>query len=169
MKGLEDQTYLFALIAFNVLALFFVFSAFQWPRIARVLFFLLFAWASWTNWRISQHNPAAYLEYAELTFSGFYRNFINGWFSGHIQLAVGFIATCQALIAVSMFLKGWIFKTGCVGAILFLLSIAPLGVGSGFPCTIIFAFALVVLFKKGKEYCWIRKPGSAQVKSSGHV
>jgi hypothetical protein len=70
---------------------------------------------------------------------------------------VGFIATCQGLIALSMILKGWFFKTGCIGGIIFLLAIAPLGVGSGFPCTVVFAIALAVLYRKGKNYLWYKK------------
>jgi hypothetical protein len=53
-----------------------------------------------------------------------------------------------------MLLKGWIFKSGCIGGITFLVAIAPFGVGSGFPCTITFAIALAVLFRKGKSYVW---------------
>lgn len=56
-----------------------------------------------------------------------------------------------------MLLKSWLFKLGCIGGIIFLLAIAPFGVGSGFPCTIIFAFALLILFRKSKNYLWIDK------------
>jgi hypothetical protein len=154
MKGLDNPTYLFMLIAFNVLALIFLFAAVKWPRISRLLFSLLFGWACWMNWTTSQRSPNDYLQYADLNLSSWYRDFINGWFSRHIPLAVGIIATSQGMIALSMLLKGWIFKIGCIGGIIFLLAIAPFGVGSGFPCTIIFAMALVILFKKGKEFLW---------------
>jgi hypothetical protein len=154
MKGLENQTYIVMLLAFNVLALIFLLCAVKWPRISRLLFFLLFSWACWMNWTTSQRSPNDYLQYADLNLSSWYRDFINGWFSRHIPLIVGFIATCQGLIALSMLLRGWIFKTGCVGGIIFLLAIAPFGVGSGFPCTITFAVALFILFRKGKKYLW---------------
>ena len=157
MKGLEDNLYVAALIIFNVIAIVQLIAAIKWPRAARVSFFILFAWASWTNWNISLHDPQKYLEYADLTWSNWYRDFINGWFAGHIQLAVGFIATCQGLIAVSMLLKGWIYKLGCAGAILFLVAILPLGVGSGFPCTGIMAFAIFILERKpGNDFIWRR-------------
>ncbi len=95
MKGLENPTYLFMLIAFNVLALVFLFTAFKWPRISRLLFFLLFSWACWINWTTSQRSPRDYLQYADLNISKGYSDFINGWFSKHIPAVVGFIATCQ--------------------------------------------------------------------------
>jgi hypothetical protein len=157
MKGLENQAYLFGFIAFNVIALAFIFFAIKWPRIGRTLFFLLFTWACWMNWTYSQNDPGAYQEYASLTFLGFYKDFITGWFKQNTSCVVATIATCQGLIAISMLLKGWIYRLGCIGAIIFLLAIAPLGVGSGFPCTICFAIALLVLYQKGKDYWWIKK------------
>jgi len=156
MRGLENQTYLVALLACYLLVLFFLFGPFRVPRLSRLLFFILFSWACWMNWTTAQHSPADYLQYADLTFSGWYRGFINGWFGRHIPLAVGVIATCQGLIALSMLGKGWVFKLGCAGGIIFLLAIAPLGVGSGFPCTLTFALALATLFNKGKDYWWIK-------------
>src|SRR6187549_3767789 len=123
MKGLDNQIYVTLLIISNVVAILQVIAAIKWPRIARFSFFLLFAWASWTNWTTSHQTPQFYLEYADLTWSSWYKDFINGWFAAHIQLAVGLVAICQALIAVSMLLNGWIFTTGAFGAMIFLVSI----------------------------------------------
>jgi len=161
MKGLENQSYLFMLLAFNVLAIIFLVTAIKWPRIGRLLFFALFAWASWMNWTTSQRSPNEYLRYADLNFSQWYSDFINGWFSKHIPAVVGFIATCQGLIAISMVWKGPLYKIGCTGGVIFLLAIAPLGVGSGFPCTITFAIALIILFRKGNNYLWNSKDWKA--------
>jgi hypothetical protein len=155
MKGMDNQLYVTLLIISNIVAILQLVAAIKWPRMARLSFFLLFAWASWTNWTESQRSPLFYLEYADLTWSSWYRNFIKGWFAEHIQLAVGFVALCQGLIAVSMLLKGWIYKIGSVGAVVFLLSILPFGVGSGFPCTAIMAIALIILLRKyNNEFIW---------------
>jgi len=155
MNGLDNKLYVTLLIISNLVAILQLIAAIKWPRIARLSFFLLFAWASWTNWAESQRAPQFYLEYADLTWSNWYRNFIKGWFADHIQLAVRFIAACQGLIAISMLLKGWIYKTGLVGGIIFLLSILPFGVGSGFPCTAIMATALFILLKKNDhDFIW---------------
>ena len=152
MKGLDNQLYLILLLISNVVAILQLIAAVKWPRIARVSFSLLFAWASWTNWKISQETPQFYLEYGDLTWSEWYRTFINGWFAEHTKSAVGFVATCQGLIAIAMLLKGWIFKAGCIGGILFLISILPLGVGAGFPCTAIMATAIFILLKKHSNF-----------------
>jgi hypothetical protein len=156
MKGLENQTYLLLYIISNVVALLILWSAWKHQRIARLLFFLLFIWASWTNWKTALNNPQFYIEYADLSFLNIYRQFIRGWFSEHVTEMVGFIATCQALIAVSMLLKGWMLKTGAIGAIIFLLGIAPLGVGSAFPFSITASLALYLILKdRTNDYLWI--------------
>jgi hypothetical protein len=155
MKGLENPAYVAALIAFNLLALIMLWAAYKKPRLSRLLFFLLFAWASWANWSLAVTRPNEYLAYADLTFLPVYRQFILGWFSHHITAAVATIATCQAMIAVSMLLKGTILRLGGIGAIIFLLAIVPFGVGSGFPCTLIMAIAMFVITRKPHlEYLW---------------
>ncbi|MBS1575659.1 MAG: hypothetical protein JST09_10190 [Bacteroidetes bacterium] len=148
MKGFENEIYYYLLMVSNLVALVMLFAAIKWPRVARLLFFLLFAWASWMNWTTVMEKPQVYLEYATFTWSALYRNFINGWFSQHIQLCVGFIATCQGLIALSMLLNKWIFRTGAIGAILFLMALIPFGLGSGFPTTLVMAIALIVILSK---------------------
>lgn len=156
MKGLENATYLMLYIISNVIALLLLWAAWKQPRIARLLFFLIFTWASWTNWTTALQIPQFYIEYADLSFLGIYKQFIRGWFSDHITEAVGFIATCQALIAASMLLKGWLLKTGVIGAIIFLLAIAPLGVGSAFPFSLTASVALYLIIRYPfNDYLWI--------------
>ena len=99
MKGLEN--YLTLYIISNAVAILLLLAAWRAPKIARVLFFLLFAWAGYTNYYYAIHYPNAYLDYADLSFIRGYKQFILGWFSQHIVVMVGFIATCQALIAIS--------------------------------------------------------------------
>ena len=140
----------------NVAAILLLWSAWKQPRLARLLFFLLFAWAAWTNWSTALRNPQFYLEYADLSVLSVYQQFIRGWFSEHVPETVGFIATCQALIAVAMLLKGWVLKTGIIGALIFLLAIAPLGIGSAFPFSLIASAALYLIYRKASDnYLWI--------------
>jgi uncharacterized membrane protein YphA (DoxX/SURF4 family) len=156
MKGFENITYLVAYIISNIVAILLLWAAWKQPRIARLMFFLLFAWAGWTNWTTALRNPQFYIEYADLSFWDVYKQFIRGWFSIHVTQVVSFIAICQALIAVSMLLKGWFLKIGVVGAIVFLLAIAPLGVGSAFPFSITASIALyLILRNQTNDYLWI--------------
>jgi hypothetical protein len=156
MKGLENPIYLLLYTISNVVAILLLWLAWKKPRLARLSFFLLFAWASWTNWTTALHHPKFYIEYADLSFLNLYKQFIHGWFSNHIAEAVGFIASCQAFIAVSVILKGWILKLGIIGAIIFLLAIAPLGVGSAFPFSLIASGALyIILRSRSSDYLWV--------------
>ena len=141
----NNHTYLAIYIIANASALLMIWLGWKQPRILKMVVLLVFGWASWTNWNEALTAPQFYLEYAPLTFFGFYRNFIEGWFSSHITVAVGTIATFQAIIALSMLAKGRILVTGAIGAIIFLLAIAPLGVGAACPCTVLMALAVGLL------------------------
>ncbi|RYF99258.1 MAG: hypothetical protein EOO02_17275 [Chitinophagaceae bacterium] len=158
MNDESGNSYLGMLIISNVFAILQLLAAARWQRLARLSFVLLFAWASCTNWITSQRIPGVYMEYANLAWSDLYRQFINGWFSQHIQLSVGLIATGQALIAIGLAMKQPFFMPACYGAIVFLLAILPLGVGAGFPCTAIMAIALLILStKEANHYLWKKK------------
>jgi hypothetical protein len=155
MKGFEHSIYYLLLVISNVIAIFLLVSAYKWPRVSRLSFFILFAWACQANWSLSISAPVVYLDYADFTWSKTYAYFINGWFANHIGLSVGIIATCQGLIAISLLLKGVVYKIGSIGAIVFLIAIVPFGLGSGFPCTIIMSIALGVLLKnRGLNFIW---------------
>jgi hypothetical protein len=165
MGGIETGIYTIMLIIANTIALLQLLAAIRWPRIGRISFVLLFAWACWKNWTASQHSPEVYLEYGDLAWLGWYRGFINGWFANHIQLAVGAIATCQGLIVISLLLKGWIYKIGSAGAMLFLVAILPLGIGSGFPCTGIMAVGIYILLRKfDNTFIWETRKGPTEGK-----
>ena len=105
----------------------------------------VFAWAAAINTRTALVNPSIYLEYADLTPSLHYRSFILGWFSQHVQLVVLTIAAGQLAIAALLALRGRTSRRlGVAGAVIFLLAIAPLGVGAGLPFSLTFSIALLV-------------------------
>lgn len=157
MHGLENKAYLIAYIISNAFALLILFFSWKHIKLSRLAFFILFGWASWVNWTTAINSPGDYLDYAGLTFLPLYKHLIIGWFSTHILLVVGFIATAQAFIAIALLLKGWVYKTGIIGGVLFLISIVPLGVGSAFPCTLLLALALGRLYKDSNQFILTRK------------
>ncbi|HJW16053.1 MAG TPA: hypothetical protein VJ499_02985 [Flavisolibacter sp.] len=155
MNGWDNPGYVLALIISNIIALVIYYFARKIPRLARLLFFFLFAWAAFTNWNMAMNRPQEYLSFADLAFLGIYKNFINGWFSQHAALLIAAIALGQLLIALSMLWKGWVFKLGTIGGIIFLVAIIPLGVGSGFPFPIITAMAFYLLYRqKNVDVLW---------------
>jgi hypothetical protein len=88
----------------------------------------------------------------------FYRQFILGWFSRYIDIIIPLIAIAQFFIGMGMLLHGWWVKWACIGAIFFLVSIAPLAMGSGFPFPLVVRLpAFIVLKKDNRELLW-RKP-----------
>lgn len=139
----------------NLVALLILAASIKKPRVARLLFALLFLWASSTNYHTAKTNPAAYLEYADLTPFEPYRTFINGWFSQHVGAMVTAIAIGQGLLALGMLLKGRALQLACLGAMLFFLAILPLGIGSGFPFPLLSVAALYFILRKDDlNYLW---------------
>ncbi len=152
------KEYLTPWLISNSLAILFLVSAVQKPKLARLLFSLLFFWASWINYTTAQNNPNEYLEYAVFSPFDLYADFINGWFKSHITSMVKLIAFGQGLIAIGMLLKGWILRLACFGAVVFFLAITPLGIGSGFPATILTSVAIYFILKNDDlNYLWYFK------------
>ena len=154
MKEIGNHAYLIGYIISNAFALVLLFFAVIYPRVARILFFLLFAFASWINWKTALQSPQDYVRISDLALF-VYRPFITGWFSKHVLYVVGFIATAQCFIAVSLLFKGWMYRTAVIGAIVFLLAIMPLGIASAFPSTLIMAYAMGWLLKQKADYVWL--------------
>jgi hypothetical protein len=130
-----------------VLAAGLLVAARVWPRVGRVFYIALFAWACIVNWQTALERPAVYLEYGDLAVLDRYREFIRGFFAAHIPAIVFTIATCQGLIAAGLFVGGRPARLALAGATVFLVMIAPLGVGSGFPSSLIMAAGCLSLLR----------------------
>lgn len=143
-----DPEYLTPYLISNAVALIMLILTWLKPNISRVFYILLFAWASVTNSITAIKTPEVYLEYTEYTLSNVYTNFINGIFSEHITTLVLCIAFCQFAIAILLFKKGNLLNLGLLAGILFFIGIAPLGVGSAFPSSLIWALGLYMLYRK---------------------
>jgi hypothetical protein len=139
------QEYLLTYLIANVVALAVLALAWGRPRIARWLWVAVFLWAAAVNTITAAREPWVYLAYGGLTPSALYRDFIHGWFSSHIQPVVVSIAAGQLTIAILLSRAGDARWLGIVGASVFLLAIAPLGVGSGFPFSLIAIASLLVM------------------------
>lgn len=149
------KEYFIQWIGSNSIAIVLLILAIKKPKLARLLFVLLFAWASWINYSIAHDNPEDYLSYAALTPFAFMQDFINGWFKEHVTVMVTLISIGQGLIALGLLLKGWLVRLACIGAIIFLLAIVFLGIGSGFPSSVIAAIAVYFILKKDDlNYLW---------------
>jgi hypothetical protein len=116
----------------NAAALLLLGISWRWPNAARFVFAAMFLGAAFVNARLALARPAEYLEYAKFAILPGYREFILGWFADHAQGVVMSIAGGQALCGALMLSRKTVWL-GAIGQAIFLLAIAPLGVGSAFP------------------------------------
>lgn len=139
------QEYLVMYLSANLVALGSLALAYWRPAVVRWIWVAIFVWAATVNTLTAAREPWVYLAYGALTPSPIYRDFIAGWFSTHIQPFILAIAAGQLTIAILLSRAGDARWLGVVGASLFLLAIAPLGVGSGFPFSLIAIASLLLM------------------------
>jgi hypothetical protein len=162
---MDAKTMLIPLVVSNLVALLLLLSAWKKPKFARLLFFLLFAGGSLVNTRTALLNPQVYQVFAETAWFGFYREFITGFFAAHTTPIILAIAAGQLGVGLGMLGSGWFFRLGCIGGMLFLLAIAPLGLGSAFPFSLIAGAGFWLLYRRGSDHMlwsreeWVRPAG----------
>jgi hypothetical protein len=134
----------------HVITFSLIFVCYKWPKIGKVAWGIIFILAGIFNIYTAMSNPQAYLNYGSYAV-GFYQKFINGVFSTHTALIVFLIASGQILVGIFMLMKRKHFLLGIVGGIIFLVAIAPLGIGSAFPSTLLMSISLVLLHLRYKK------------------
>ena len=158
MEGLQE--YLVPYLISQAASLIILIAAWMRTRWGRWLFAALFLWASATNMYIGLTDPDSYLDNARFAIP-LYQDFINGWFSHYNHIIIPLIAVGQFFIAIGMLLHSWWVKLACIGSIIFLLSIAPLMVGSAFPFSITVSIAaVIILTDDDKNYIWKKQAKS---------
>ncbi|QIP15140.1 hypothetical protein G8759_22200 [Spirosoma aureum] len=155
-----DTLLTIAYVVVNIFSVTQLIGSYRWPAITRVLFFLLFSLAAFVNIRNALETPWVYQSYADYAVP-MYSRFILGPFDSFTTPIVLSIGIGQILIAFSMFMKGDWFRLGCLGGLVFCVAIAPLGFGSAFPSSLLFAMAFYQLFQSQnpKPIRKIRKSG----------
>jgi hypothetical protein len=138
------REYLLPYLISNFVALAILGLAFWRPRIVKWTWVVIFLWAATMNTLTATREPWQYLLYGALTPSDTYRAFIEGWFSRHVTEMVLSIAVGQVAIAY-LLARGDGRRLGVLGASVFLLAIAPLGVGSAFPFSLTAVASLLVM------------------------
>ena len=140
--------YLVPYIVSNIVAIGLLVVAVIWPRVARLLFVLIFLAAGLFNAFTALTQPEAYLMYGQLAVLKIYRDFIYGIFSQYTAAFILAIAAGQLVVSAFLASKGRLLRLGVIGAIIFLTAIAPLGIGSAFPFSLFAIIALVVMYRK---------------------
>jgi hypothetical protein len=132
----------------NVFSVLFLLCCFRWPNAGRLIGSLIFASAGIFNLVTANGRPWVYLDYGGWTFLPVYRDFIFGFFALHIPLIISSVAVCQIVIALLLWTHARGVQSGCLSASLFLVVIAPLGVGSAFPSSLVMGFGLYHLSRQ---------------------
>src|SRR5262245_56850790 len=142
------QEYVVMYLVANAVGLALLEIGYWLPRVARWAWVGIFIWAATVNTFTAATEPWVYLAYGGLTPSRWYEAFITGWFSAHIPEVVLTIAAGQLTIAILLSREGRARRLGVWGATIFLLAIAPLGVGSGFPFSLSAIGSLVLMERR---------------------
>lgn len=154
MNGLDE--YIVPYIISQVVSLVILIAAWKRTRWARLLFSILFLWASCTNMYLGLTDPDSYLDNARFAIP-LYSDFINGWFSHYNHIIIPLIAIGQFFIAAGMVLRGRWVDLACIGSMIFLIAIAPLMVGSAFPFPITVSLAAFLIYlNDDKNFIWKR-------------
>jgi hypothetical protein len=127
-----------------------IFICFKWPKIGKIAWGIIFILAGIFNIFTVIRDPEAYLSYRDHAVD-FYKFFIDGVFSSFTIFIVSLIGTGQILVGIFLLRKGKLFLLGILGGIIFLVAIAPLGIGSAFPSTLFMAISLVLLHLRYKK------------------
>lgn len=145
-----DYNYVLPWAVSNIVALSLIFISLRRPLIARIAFGIIFFVAVLVNLLTAWNWPVLYQAYAETAIPP-YQSFISGFFARHTEMLVTLIAFGQLLIGLGLIIGRSLLLPACVGAILFFLAIAPLGIGSAFPAPLIMSIAILILYYRSVQ------------------
>ena len=140
-----DRQLLVPYILSLALALVYSLVVWKWPRVARFTLGIGFMCASVFNVWWALNSPGVYVSAYGPHAIGLYHKFIYGAFARHTAAFVTAIACGQFVSGALVFAPPPWRRVGYVGAIIFLVAISPLGIGAGFPSSLILAGAVAML------------------------
>lgn len=116
------------------------------PNMARWILAIIFFAAAILNARLALTQPAVYQDFAEFVIVPIYREIITGPFKLYATPVVLVIALCQLAIAVLFAIGGKSTSVAVIGACFFFAGIAPFGIGSAFPMSVLLSLAALVAY-----------------------
>ena len=145
------QEYMLPVILANLVAVILALSSYNFPRFMRFIWGLVFIIAGIVNLINVYNEPGVYINGFGPAAIDAYQEIIYGPFSEQTAVYVTLIAVGQILIGGLIWSRKFWYYLGLTGGVIFLLSIAPLGVGSAFPSTVIMAFGLILMMRKNRK------------------
>lgn len=129
----------------NFIAIGLLYFSILKPQVARWGIVILFLYAGVYNCWLGLTHPGDYQAFAEMVIVPWYREFITGFFREHQTVLIVGIAIGQLVSAFCLAFGGRLLWLGVFGVCLFLLGIAPFGVGSAFPFSLFVSCATVIV------------------------
>jgi hypothetical protein len=150
-QGLGD--YILPWFISNMVGFVLLWIAIKAPRVSCKVWGFLMILASFANTRIAVTDQTNYHEYGALSIPP-YQHVIYSKFFVYPALLVLPIAVAQNIIGFVLMLSEtpWRLKAAITALILFFFGIAPLGIGSAFPASLIYASTMML--------CWPSSPTS---------
>ena len=145
---LIPQEYLVPFILTNIISIILIIVSIKWIDAGKIIFAVIFLFACGFNVYNVINHPDSYLEFGKTAKLFFYRDFIFGDFRDNIIIYIIIIAVIQLMISFFLFTESFLTNYGFTGGIIFLVLIAPLGLGSAFPSTLLMALALYIIYAK---------------------
>lgn len=142
--------YWFPYVVTHIITIILIIVCYKWPKIGKIAWGIIFILAGIFNIFTVVKDPQAYLSYSDHAVE-FYKFFIDGVFNSFTIFIVSLIGAGQILVGIFLLRKGKLFLLGILGGIIFLIAIAPLGIGSAFPSTLLMAFSLILLHLRLKK------------------
>jgi hypothetical protein len=145
------EEFMLPVILANLVAVILALSSYNFPRFMRFIWGLIFIVAGIVNLITVYNEPGIYVDAYGPAAIDAYKDIIYGPFSKKPAVYVTLIAAGQMLAGSLIWSGRFWYYLGLVGGILFLLAIAPLGVGSAFPSTVIMALGLILMMRKKRK------------------
>lgn len=128
-----NPAYVVPMVVSNVLVLVLAWLCWRRPTVGRLTGGLMFIAAGLFNAYSAMTAPQIYLAYRPLVWLEAYRWVIDHLVAPHGTAFIGAIALGQLAVGLLLVAGGWAARLGAIGAIIFFISITPLGMGSAFP------------------------------------
>lgn len=145
------EQFMLPVILSNLVAVVLALSSYNFPRFMRFIWGLIFILAGIVNLITVYNEPGIYVDTFGPPAIECYQKVIYGPFSTRVAVYVTLIATAQIVVGGLIWSGRFWYYLGLTGGILFMLAIAPLGVGSAFPATVIMAIGLMVMMRKKRK------------------
>jgi hypothetical protein len=143
--------YMLPVILTNLVALVITLLSYNFPRFMRFIWGIIFIVAGTINLITVYNEPGIYIDAYGPAAIDCYKDMIYGPFSKQPAVYVTLIAVGQIIVAGLIWSRGFWYYLGLLGGVIFLLAIAPLGVGSAFPSSVILAFGLIFMMRKRRK------------------